>query len=99
MALAGGAAMKGLWIISKKHRPLWQQALLGGAVITGMEYAVGRVFNRKYQIWDYRNMPLHLHGQICLPFSAAWCALSVLGIGLIRLTEHQPSISSIRRMW
>jgi len=100
MALAGGMAMKALDEISRtqKHRPLWQQALLGGAVITGMEYAVGRVLNRRYQIWDYRQMPMQLHGQICLPFSLAWCAFSALGLGLIRMTERQPSKSSMRRM-
>ena len=99
MALAGGAAMKALCHISKKHRPLWQQALLGGAVITGIEYAAGRVFNRRYQVWDYRKMPFQLHGQICLPFSLAWCALSALGLAVLRLTEHQPSQSSMRRIW
>ena len=98
MALAGGAAMKALCRISQKHRPLWQQALLGGAVITGIEYAVGRVFNRRYQVWDYRKMPLQLQGQICLPFSVAWCALSALGLCLIRLTDSQPNRSSMRRM-
>ena len=98
MALAGGVAMKALELISKNHRPLWQQALLGGAVITGIEYAIGRIFNKRYQIWDYRKMPMQLRGQICLPFSAAWCALSVVGLCLIRLTDPQPSISSMRRM-
>ena len=97
MALAGGAAMKALCRISQKHRPLWQQALLGGAVITGIEYAVGRVFNRRHQVWDYRSMPLQLHGQICLPFSLAWCALSAGTICLFRLTQRRRAKRSPRR--
>ena len=69
MALAGGLAMQGLSIIQRTQtgRPLWQRALLGGLMITGIEYAIGRTMNRRYQIWDYRRTPLNLHGQICLP--------------------------------
>ena len=81
MALAGGLAMQGLCIIQRTQtgRPLWQRALLGGLMITGIEYAIGRTMNRRYQIWDYRRTPLNLHGQICLPYSLAWCVLSAAG--------------------
>jgi len=78
MALAGGLAVSGLRRIAgmSKGRPLWQQALLGGLMITGVEYAVGRVFNRRYQVWDYRRTPMNWQGQICVPYSLAWCGLS-----------------------
>ena len=85
MALAGGLAMTALSRISKTDRPLRQQTLLGGLVITGIEYGIGQVFNRRYEVWDYRRMPLNLQGQICLPFTAAWCGLSAVAVGTIRL--------------
>ena len=86
MALAGGLAMLGLGRISRvqKGRPLWQQALLGGLWITGIEYGVGRIFNRRYQVWDYRHTPLNIRGQICLPYTAAWCALSAAVLGMLK---------------
>lgn len=84
MALAGGISAVILRRISKTDRPLWQQALLGGLMITGIEYAIGRVFNRRHHIWDYRHMPLNVQGQICLPFTLAWCGLSAAAIRLFK---------------
>ena len=87
MALAGGASFAVLRGVSRmqKGRPLWQQALLGGLMITGVEYAFGLIFNRRHQIWDYRRMPANLRGQICLPFTLAWCGLSALLLGGMRM--------------
>ena len=85
MALAGGLAMTALGRISKTDRPLWQQALLGGLVITGIEYGIGQVFNRHYEVWDYRRMPFNVQGQVCLPFTAAWCGLSAGAAAVIKL--------------
>lgn len=89
MALAGGLAALGLRQISKTDRPLWQQELLGGLMITGVEYAIGRIFNRRYQIWDYRKTPLNVQGQICLPFTLAWCALSAAVLSVFRLRNRR----------
>ena len=45
MALAGGVSLAVLRGVSRmqKGRPLWQQALLGGLMITGVEYAFGLI--------------------------------------------------------
>jgi len=90
MALAGGLSMKLLWILHRtgKDRPVWQQALLGGLMITGIEYGVGKVFNRRYQVWDYRRTPMNWQGQICVPYSLAWCALSAAACSIMRLSDH-----------
>ena len=87
MALAGGLSTVLLRRIGKTNRPLWQQSLLGGLAITGIEYGVGQVFNRRYRIWDYRRMPLNVQGQICLPFTAAWCGLSAAALSLFRCVD------------
>ena len=89
MALAGGLSLWGLRRIAHigAGRPIWQQALLGGLMITGIEYAVGCVCNRRYQVWDYRRTPLNVQGQICLPYTAAWCALSAAVLSGMRMME------------
>ena len=82
MALAGGVSLSMLHALERmqKNRPLWRQALLGGLCITGVEYAFGLLFNRKYQIWDYRRAPMNVRGQICAPYTLAWCGLSALAL-------------------
>ena len=86
MALAGGLALMGLKRLHRmgKGRPLWQLALLGGLGITGIEYGIGRVFNRHYRVWDYRRAPMNVQGQICLPYTLAWCALSAAVLAIMR---------------
>lgn len=76
MALAGGAAMLLIRRVQRIRATLPLRALLCGAGITAIEYAIGQAWNSTHRIWDYRRQPLNLHGQICLPFSLAWCALS-----------------------
>lgn len=61
------------------------QALIGGAFVTAMEFAVGAI--AKYTnilpvMWDYSDVPLNIGGIICLPFTIAWTLLSVLAIFL-----------------
>lgn len=90
MALAGGI---GLCLLRRLNRqledaPLWAAALLGGACITGLEYLFGITLNRRHQIWDYRRQRLNLHGQICPSFALAWCGLSALAMGAMRLSKR-----------
>jgi uncharacterized membrane protein len=44
--------------------------------------------NRQFQIWDYRQMPLNFHGQICLPFCLLWLPLCLVGLELYRVLER-----------
>ena len=77
MALAGGLSMMLLHRLSKKDKPgMLLKSMMGGAGITAIEYAVGLIWNRKHQVWDYRRMPMNIKGQVCLPFSLVWCGLS-----------------------
>ena len=39
-------------------------------------YLLKKFFNRQW--WDYSNIPLHLNGHICLPFSLCWIFLSFI---------------------
>ena len=62
--------------------PFWKQCLIGAAVITALEFAVGMIVNKwlGWAIWDYSNLPLNICGQICLPFSLIWIVLSGVAI-------------------
>lgn len=61
---------------------LWKQMLLGGFLITLVEFLSGCFLNLflGLNIWDYSDLPLNLLGQICLPFSLLWVGLSLIAI-------------------
>lgn len=54
--------------------------LLGGAAATAAEYAAAVFYEKVLGVsfWDYRGLPGNLQGRVCLPFSAAWGALSLV---------------------
>ena len=60
------------------------RCLAGGCIITAVEFAVGCVVNLAlgWRVWDYSSMPLDLMGQICLPYSLCWLALSLPCVAL-----------------
>ena len=60
------------------------QALIGGGIITALEFVTGCVVNlwMGWAVWDYSMKPLNLLGQICFFSSFMWCALSVIAIML-----------------
>lgn len=62
--------------------PLPYQMLVGGGIVTSIELATGCILNLRLglNIWDYTNIPGNILGQICLPFSIAWCFLSLIVI-------------------
>lgn len=59
------------------------QLFLCSIFATLVEFIFGMLFNRDYSIWDYRNMPLNLYGQICLPFSLLWMIIAACVIPLM----------------
>lgn len=59
------------------------QLFLCAIFATLVEFIFGMLFNRDYSIWDYRNMPLNLYGQICLPFSLLWMIIAACVIPLM----------------
>ena len=89
MFLAGGSCFLRLGELDKKRLPIPIRAALGAGVITMVEYAAGLLFNRSYAVWDYRDQPLNLHGQICLPFSLIWMPVGLGGMMLYRLLDKK----------
>lgn len=60
---------------------VWQ-SVIGAAAVTVAELLSGVIINLwlGWGVWDYSHMPLNVLGQICLPYSIAWIALSALGL-------------------
>ena len=60
---------------------VWQ-ALIGGVLVTCLEFVTGVVVNiwLGLEIWDYSNLPFNFMGQVCLSFSIAWVFLSGIAI-------------------
>jgi len=83
MLLAGGLCVLLLYQISVRSREaFWKKCIMGGAVITTVEFLTGIVVNilLGWRVWNYSNLRANLFGQICLQFSAAWVVLSGLVI-------------------
>lgn len=58
------------------------QMILGGQIITMIEFVSGCVLNLwlKWDVWDYSNLPFNVLGQICLLFTLLWCLVSLVAI-------------------
>lgn len=75
MFFAGGIiGLLGEWYLTfGLCYPLY--ALLIGLTILTIEYAFGKIFNKDYTIWDYRNKAYNFQGQICLSFGIMWTVI------------------------
>ena len=51
----------------------------GAVLSTACEYIMAAFYEDVLLVsfWDYSDLPLNLHGRVCLPFSLAWGLLSV----------------------
>lgn len=78
MFLAGGASLSLLVSIFTRYSlPLPIQCLLGGLVITALEFITGYLFNLRLgrEVWDYSGHWGNLYGQICPLFTLIWVFL------------------------
>ena len=62
--------------------PLAFRIPMGAAIITMVELGTGLLVNRNYAVWDYREMPGNLWGQVCPQFFALWLVLSWVAMGV-----------------
>ena len=60
--------------------PLPWRCLAGSGIITMVELGAGLLFNREFQVWDYRSQPLNFLGQICPLFTLLWIPVSLAAI-------------------
>lgn len=91
MALAGGLSTSLIHRIGQTSLHPVGKALLCGAGITAIEAGCGLIWNRRHRVWDYRRMPLNWRGQVCLPFTLAWCGLSAAYLLAEKTITQSPS--------
>ena len=80
MLIAGGVCFILIYIVNAcVDAPKWQKWIMGGAIITAVEFAAGCIVNLRlgWNVWDYSAHRFNLMGQICLLFSVLWVGLSV----------------------
>ena len=79
MFLAGGLCFLLIGHLNRVEPklPLPLRTVAGAVIVTMVELGAGMVFNRQYQVWDYRDQPGNFMGQICPLFTALWIPLSL----------------------
>ena len=83
MFICGGLALILIGLLNEKRKMnIFAQMVIGSLIITCLELIFGLIFNQKFQIWDYRNLPYNFKGQICLLFSIFWVGLSFIAVKL-----------------
>lgn len=90
MAIAGGVC---LTLIGRvccgrlRQRSLPVRCLAGSGIITGVELLTGLIVNEwlGFGVWDYSGEPLNILGQVCLPYSLLWAALTLPAMALCEL--------------
>lgn len=88
MFLTGGLCFSLIYApAARTALPLYVQCPLSALLITAVEFLVGCLVNLKlgWNVWDYSGRRHHLLGQVCLPFSILWLALSLPAALLARL--------------
>ena len=89
MMLTGGACVTTLYLLLGwlDMQSLATAALVGAAIITFYEFAVGCLVNLRFgwNVWDYSGMAGNVLGQICPLFSLIWFCLCFMFLGVVRL--------------
>lgn len=76
--------------------PIPLRALAAAGIVTMLELGCGLLVNREYAVWDYRNLPLNFHGQICLPFTLLWIPISLAAIWLYDIVDRKVDARLLR---
>lgn len=85
MMILGGICFISIGLINEFlswDTPLIAQGVLGGIIITCLEFITGYIVNIQlgWNIWDYSGILFNIKGQICLPFSILWVFISLVAI-------------------
>lgn len=94
MFLAGGLCFLLIGHLNRVEPklPLPLRAVVGALIVTTVELGAGMIFNRQYQVWDYRDQPGNFMGQICPLFTALWIPLSLAAALLFERMDREIEI-------
>ncbi len=91
MLMAGGICMLCIFIMdARSGAPLWCKCIMGGVLITAVEFVFGLIMNVAlgWNVWDYSHLQFELMGQISLLSSCAWVALTLPALGVCRVVRR-----------
>lgn len=85
MFIVGGICFVSIGAINELlpwEMPIWQQAVIGAAIVTSIEFISGCIINiwLEWAVWDYSDMPFNVLGQVCLLFTGIWILISIVAI-------------------
>ena len=92
MVVAGGFCFLLMYLIAvRSAEPPWKKWIMGGAVITTVEFVTGGIVNilLGWNVWNYAHHRINLMGQISLLFFCLWVLLSVPGMWLCRVLRKK----------
>ncbi len=92
MIIAGGICALFLYLIAVKSREkIWKKWIMGGAIITTVEFLAGIAVNilLGWDVWSYTGRWANFYGQICVSFALIWTLLSIPGIYLMRFVGRR----------
>ena len=90
MLITGGVCFVLIYLISRLPEiPFLVRCAMCTAAITAVEFIVGYVVNIRlgWNIWDYSGMPLHVMGQICVPYMFLWYGISGIAIWINKMCD------------
>lgn len=92
MFILGGLCFLACGLINKLDNgiPIWGKMVLCMIAITVLEFITGIIVNGLlgWNIWNYSGMPLHIYGQICVPFMFLWYIISYPALLLNRVFDY-----------
>ena len=76
--------------VTKWKDPIWIQMARSTVFIAACEFITGIIVNKwlNWSVWDYSDQPFQIFGQVCLPFTATFSILSLVGILLSGNISH-----------
>ncbi len=93
MVICGGLAFLLIGMLNQAlgfQVALLSQMLLSGIIITVLELITGLIVNvwLGIGVWDYSELPYNLLGQVCVPYTMLWTAISPICIFLDDWLRH-----------
>lgn len=93
MFLVGGGCFHIMgWIHTGcKKLSVFSRCVLCSLAVTAVEFFSGCLFNLKLKlnVWDYKDMPFNIMGQVCLLYTVLWGILSLLAVPVYRFCARK----------
>ena len=88
-----------------KKLTMFSRCTLCALAVTVVEFVSGCLFNLKLKmdVWDYKDMPFNIMGQVCLLYTVLWGGLSLIALPVYRFCtkklEEGLSFKRLKDKW